>query len=89
MANVDIETRVATLRKDIAEFEKKEVQLQTKLEAANERLSKANTQCAAHGIQPEQLDETIVKVEKQMTTLADSIEELLPNGDVSGPSAAF
>lgn len=89
MPNVDIESRVSTLRKDIAEYEKKEVQLQTKLEAANERLSKANTQCAAHGIKPEQLDETIVKVEKQMTTLADSIEELLPNDNASGVSAAF
>lgn len=75
-----IESTVTDLRERLRKAELKEVEVRTKLEAAQTRYEEAIKECDVHGISPDELPATIIKVEKQMETLINSIEELLPRG---------
>jgi chromosome segregation ATPase len=78
----DVTKRIVQLRESIRQADLKRVEYKTKLEAAKEKYEEAKARCIKYGIQPEQLPQAIEKLEEQMESIVNNIEELLQHAGV-------
>lgn len=86
MTNLSIKERLEEAETKITEAQQKRIQLETRLESAEERKAKILAECKEKGIDPDQLESSIKALDKKITHGLEEIESILqdtPDNDTT------